>query len=135
MADLNPERTTWWPRDLRRVLAGEQKPPPDLLMRSDGRGVFYRGRVNSVFGVSGDGKTKLVLAAAVEEIRAGRSVLFVDFEDDEAGVAEALLEHVGHLFTPRGSQVLGRSGCGSPSRPRGHLRVVGGRCSGKRPRS
>lgn len=53
------ERTTWAPRDLSAVLAGEQtEPEPCILARDDGRALFYAGKVNGLLGESESGKAQ-----------------------------------------------------------------------------
>jgi hypothetical protein len=56
-------------------------PLPTLLSRSDGRKLFYPGAINWLAGEPGSGKTFLALAAAVEVLRDGERVAFIDYED------------------------------------------------------
>lgn len=93
VAALTPApATSWAPRDLSDVLDGTWTPPdPDVGRRSDGVGMFYRGRTHTVSGESESLKTWLVLAACHDELVRGESVLFIDFEDDEGGVVGRLL--------------------------------------------
>lgn len=86
------ERSTWRAVDLSTVLSGAWLPPqPTVGRRSDGIGLFYPGKLHTVASESEAGKTWLLLAAAFEEIRKGNTVLYIDFEDDEAGVVGRLL--------------------------------------------
>jgi hypothetical protein len=83
---------SWRPVDLELVLSGEWAPArPDVGRRNDDVGMFYRGKVHSVSSESEGLKTWLLLVVTVLEIRAGNHVLFIDFEDDEAGVVGRLL--------------------------------------------
>ncbi len=85
------ERTTWWFRDLAPVLSGENpEPEPAVLTRSDGRCLFYPGKVNGLLGESESGKTWVALQAVSEELRAGRAVLYLDFEDTAPGIVSRL---------------------------------------------
>src|SRR4051812_17924614 len=59
--------------------------------RDDGRGLFYPGKVNSVAGESESGKSWLLLATAAQEIRRGRSMLYIDCEDDASSVLGRVL--------------------------------------------
>ncbi|MBM0128057.1 AAA family ATPase [Pimelobacter simplex] len=53
--------------------------------------MFYRGKVHTVSSESEGGKTWLVLAAVLHELRADNHVVYVDFEDDEGGIVGRLL--------------------------------------------
>lgn len=53
---------------------------PDMLTRSDGVGLFYRGQVNLVFGDPESGKTWVALAAVAETLRDGGSALVLDLD-------------------------------------------------------
>ena len=63
---------------------------PEVFRRDDGSHLFYRGRVNSVHGDSGDGKSMVVTLAAVQELGAGHRVIWIDFEDNETVIVERL---------------------------------------------
>ncbi len=91
--DGEPERTTWWPRDLEPTLAGEEddEPGPAFLLRDDGQALFYPGRVNGLLAPSESGKTWLALLAVAQAARAGARVTIVDFEDTHKGVIGRLL--------------------------------------------
>lgn len=83
------------------------KPPngllPTLLARTDGACLIYPGVVHNFVGESESGKTWLALAAVAETVRAGRPVVYVDYEDVAAnfvarlrvlGVTDAEMAHV-----------------------------------------
>ncbi|EJO88066.1 bifunctional DNA primase/polymerase [Mycobacterium colombiense CECT 3035] len=53
--------------------------------------MFYPRKINTVAAESEAGKTWLMLAVAFDELRAGNSVLYIDFEDDEGSVVGRLL--------------------------------------------
>lgn len=85
-------RRSWKPVDLSEVLEGAWKPAePTVGARADGVGLFYPGKVHTVSSESEGGKTWLVLAAVLHELRAGNHVVYVDFEDDEGGIVGRLL--------------------------------------------
>jgi AAA domain len=88
---------TWAPRTLADTVDGLvsgklKQPQPSLLGRSDGRFLFYRGRINGLFGGYGSGKSWVALVTAREELSRGKAVVFVDFEDDEIGIVGRLLD-------------------------------------------
>jgi hypothetical protein len=86
------EHRSWRRVDLANVLSGDYTPPkPTVGARSDGVGLFYPGRVHSVASESEAGKTWLALQAAKGELAAGNAVVYIDFEDDEAGVVGRLI--------------------------------------------
>ncbi|WP_186314495.1 AAA family ATPase [Corynebacterium glyciniphilum] len=78
---------SWGARDddselVAAVFAGEvEQPTPSVMARVDGAAMFYPGKTHSVYGEPGSGKSWLVLAAAAEQIAAGRHVLYLDYED------------------------------------------------------
>lgn len=88
--DEPPERTSWYPIDLEDALNGADIPPPNILTRTDGRSLLYRGRIHAFIGESESCKTWAALLAALEVIDAGGMVLWVDFEDDERGLVARL---------------------------------------------
>lgn len=88
---IEPPRS-WKPVDLTDVLDGSWTPPEATVgRRSDGIGLFYRGKAHTVAGESEGLKTWLALAAVQEEITKGEHAVFIDFEDDAGPVAGRLL--------------------------------------------
>jgi hypothetical protein len=59
-------------------------PKPSVLHRTDGVAIFYKGKVNDLYGDPADGKTMLVLAAAAEVLRNGGNALFIDLDGNGA---------------------------------------------------
>lgn len=92
-AEPLPEpRSSWEPQDLTAVLDGTAEPIlPTVGHREDGPGLFYPGRTHWVAAESEAGKTWFALLACLQEIERGRAVVYVDFEDDAAGVVGRLL--------------------------------------------
>lgn len=86
----------WAPIDLisiaRQIIDGTYQPTvPTILEVAGAIPLFYRERVNLLFGESGGGKTWLALAAVAETVATGQRVLFVDYEDNPNGIAERLV--------------------------------------------
>lgn len=85
-------KRSWQPVDLTEVLEGRWKPAePAVGRRADGVGLFYPGKLHTVSSESEGGKTWLMLCAVLEELQAGRHVVYLDFEDDEGGIVGRLL--------------------------------------------
>lgn len=88
---------TWRPVDLADVVAGLlsgqiTRLAPTVGARDDGAGLFYPGKVNGVAGASGSGKSWTALHASVQQLEQGRHVVFIDLEDDAAGLVSRLLD-------------------------------------------
>lgn len=85
------KRTSWWPRPLDQVIAGnDPEPEPTHLARSDGACLFYAGKVNAILGESESGKTWLALLAVVQSLTQGQHVVYLDFEDTASGIVARL---------------------------------------------
>ena len=87
---------SWQAIDLAETLAGLQngtiqRLTPTVGRLVDGRGLFYPRKVNGIAGASNCGKSWTALLACVQEIQAGENVVYVDLEDDAAGILERLL--------------------------------------------
>lgn len=65
---------------------------PRLLLRTDGAGLAYRGKLNMIFGESGSAKTWAADLAVVQEVLLGHHVAFVDMEDDANTTRSRLLD-------------------------------------------
>ena len=93
----------WEPEDLAPYLVpGWEPEPPTVLLRTDGRALWYRGEVNWLHGQSGSCKTWVALVAVVQEVQAGRHVLWIHYEDPNASkLVERLL-----LLGLTGEQIL-----------------------------
>jgi hypothetical protein len=78
--------------DVAAILAGTWEPEvATLMVREDGQGLLYPGRVHSFHGESESGKSLVVQALAAEVINSGGSVLFLDFESDPLSVVNRVL--------------------------------------------
>jgi hypothetical protein len=83
--------TSWSAVDLEPYLAGQVvMPEPTVLKRIDGKGLFYPGRVNLLFGMSEAAKTWISLGCVGQELAAGARALFIDFEDLPEGTISRL---------------------------------------------
>lgn len=79
-----PIPESWVPRSTAEYLDSSYEPPkPEVLRRSDGLGLFYRGAVNEIHGAAGDGKTMVAIACAVEVLQSGGRVLYLNYEEPD----------------------------------------------------
>lgn len=93
LGDVDPYEIdpSWQQVNLRPVLSGDWAPlVPTILRRDDHVGLLYSGKINSIWGDSGQGKTWLAFIAAAQELRAGRDVVWVDFEAGPNELVERL---------------------------------------------
>lgn len=91
--DVDPVPPSWAPQDLSAIVNGTfVRPAPELLPRSDGQYLLYPGKVHSLHGESESGKSWVAQYEAARLVMQDRPVLYVDFEDDAAGVAGRLLD-------------------------------------------
>ena len=74
---------SWKPVTLADYMASSyQKPQPTIgTVTNSDVGLFYPGRLNSVFGESGSGKTFFMLHVMKEEMDKGNDVVYIDYED------------------------------------------------------
>lgn len=88
---LGERVATWQPVDLEPYLAGELTVPmPEVMMRDDGQGLMYQGRVNMLYGSSETAKSWLALYTGMQEMAQGNRVMFIDFEDEPVSTLERL---------------------------------------------
>jgi hypothetical protein len=68
--------------DVRGLLSGElpESPKPEMLVRTDGHAVLYKGQVNMFYGEPESGKTWVALAAVAEAVRGGGKGIFIDLD-------------------------------------------------------
>ena len=81
------EPTTWEPVDLGPHLRGEiARPTPSVGMgRSDGQRLIYPGREHAVLGETESGKSWVALGCTAVEMLAGHLVVYVHYEESDAG--------------------------------------------------
>ena len=88
---LNERLVSWQPVDLEPYLLGNVRlQDPDVLARSDGKSLMYRGRVNMLFGSSESAKSWIALQTCLQEMVKGERVLYLDFEDEPISTLERL---------------------------------------------
>ncbi|MES2211405.1 MAG: AAA family ATPase [Chloroflexota bacterium] len=99
-ADAENESHVGWSHvDLDRVLAGDRRRVlPTIGKRSDGMALLYPGKEHIIAGEPEAGKTWWVALIVVEVLKAGGTVVYVDFEDDEDTI-------VGERLIPLGAPV------------------------------
>jgi hypothetical protein len=78
--------SSWAAVDLEPYLMGQVvMPEPSVLIRTDGKGLMYPGRVNVLFGASESAKSWIALFVCQQEMDAGERALYLDFEDMPEG--------------------------------------------------
>lgn len=78
--------------DVAALLAGDLPTiETDFLTRSDGQSLLYAGRMHMIHGEPTAGKTFIALLAALEILRMGGAVVYLDYEDSLAGIVGRLL--------------------------------------------
>ncbi|MCC9705546.1 hypothetical protein E4N62_09885 [Streptomyces sp. MNU76] len=93
LLEENGKGPSWTPADIDSVWeAAESETQTDVghLSGDMPLGIFYRGKINGVHAESEAGKSWLVCLVAVQEIRARRHVVYIDFEDDSASIVRRL---------------------------------------------
>lgn len=93
--------SSWRPTDLTAVIAGltdgsHTTPTPDLGRFTNTAGaLWYRGRVNGLYGESGKGKSWIAIAVAAEVLLDGGTVAWIDLEEPAEGIVRRLLVDLG----------------------------------------
>jgi hypothetical protein len=88
--------STWGRVDPQQALEAARNPrEPDVgrftqTATEPPHGVFYRGCLNEIHGESESGKSWLALHVTAQELNAGNTVTYVDYEDDEGSVYRRL---------------------------------------------
>ena len=91
--DTEPQVTAHGLVDLTAILNGTYQPlQPTVGLLADGTALLYPGEIHDIHGYSGSGKSWVGLALAVQEIKAGKGVLWVDYEQSPAIVVNRLRE-------------------------------------------
>ena len=63
---------------------------PSAFVRDDGETLLYEGVANTIFGEPSSGKSWIALMAAIQQLRAGRRVIWWDNEDRATTIARRL---------------------------------------------
>ena len=107
------ECSTWSAINLREAVSGDYTgPEPTLLQRSDGKFLIYPGKLHSIAGSPGGGKSWIALVICAQMLGTGSVVLFIDFEDS----ADSVVGRLKILGVPD-QVILDRFGYVSPSEP------------------
>lgn len=72
------------------IVVGAVSEIPAVLVRSDGETLLYEGRLNSIFGEPGMGKSWVALMAVIQALRSGARVAWWDHEDRPGTLAARL---------------------------------------------
>ncbi len=79
--------------DLGALLATDlEAEEPILLTRTDGKGLFYAGKMHMLQAEPSSGKSWIALFACLEVLLAGGSFVYIDFEDTARGIVKRLLQ-------------------------------------------
>lgn len=77
--------------DVSPILDGTHNPPvPTLMARTDGVGLIYPGRVHSLAGEPGGGKTWIALHLIADRLNAGEAAMLIDYEDSPLSAVSRL---------------------------------------------
>lgn len=85
---------------------------PTLGLLPDGKGIFYAGRVNGLYGEPGKGKTWVALGIVAEVLADGGTVAWIDLEEPALGIVERLL-----TLGVDGDAIVGRFAHYAPEEP------------------
>lgn len=84
-------RTSWWAEPVDTLIANSDAVPlPDVLVRTDDHGLFYRGMTNGLIGESESGKSWVALHGLLQDVAAGGRGIILDFEDTARTARERL---------------------------------------------
>jgi hypothetical protein len=80
------------PFDVGAIMAGGEieREYPTMLQRSDGRHLIYPGRLHSIYGEPGHGKTWVSLYLVRERLEADETVVYMDYDEDDGGKSMAM---------------------------------------------
>jgi hypothetical protein len=85
-------RSSWRAVDLRPFLhPAEETDAPAFLRRTDGQALLYEAKRNEIHAPYESGKSIVAAVAAVEVMRAGGKVVWLDFEDSPRSLSARLL--------------------------------------------
>jgi hypothetical protein len=83
--------SSWLPLDLDALWDNaDVRKLPTILYRTDKHAMFYKGETHSVHGESESGKSWVAQVAAIEVLRSGGLVLYLDYESDEREILARL---------------------------------------------
>jgi hypothetical protein len=90
--DEESDRDPTQPLDVMSFMLGGEvlRELPTMLTRNDGKCLIYAGRLHSIYGEPGHGKTWVSLALVKERLEAGETVAYLDYDEDDAGKSMAM---------------------------------------------
>jgi len=114
--------------DLSPYLDGtHQQEVPTVAGIFDGRYLFYKGRLNEVHAEPATGKTNVLMAASIAELKEGGTVLYIDPEDTPEGFTRRIRmlgasdddvrERVKYLHNPNPEEILAAQAWASQKTP------------------
>jgi hypothetical protein len=104
---------SWSPIDLGQIVRyGDTVQIPEVLHRTDGFCLLYRGSFHSLAGEPSSGKSWVALIACAQELAEGEHVTYVDWEDRPGRIVGRLL-----LLGANGQHILDRFHYIRPQKP------------------
>ena len=90
--EIEEERDPADPLDVAGLMMGGEieREYPTMLCRTDGKSLVYPGRLHSIYGEPGHGKTWVSLHLVRERLEAGEVVAYLDYDEDDGGKSMAL---------------------------------------------
>ena len=87
-----PDRDPSKPLGVYELMTGAkiERELPTMLRRSDGKYLIYPGKLHSIYGEPGHGKTWVLLHLVKEQLEAGKVVAYLDYDEDDGGKSMAL---------------------------------------------
>lgn len=83
--------SSWEPVDVLAAIRAGGPPPPTVFAHARGHRLLYPGRTHAFFGPSESLKSWAAQAGTAEQLIEGGHVLYLDYEDDAAGVGARLV--------------------------------------------
>ena len=90
--EIEEDRDPTDPFDVMALMMGGEieREYPTMLRRTDGKNLIYPGRLHSIYGEPGHGKTWVSLHLVKERIEANETVVYLDYDEDDGGKSMAL---------------------------------------------
>ena len=89
---LDSRISSWEAVTLEPYISGQIEPPkPTILERSDGKCLFYPGRLNMLYGPSEAAKSWLAMTTAIQVLERGGKVMYLDFEDEPVNALNRMI--------------------------------------------
>lgn len=95
--ERNERGRSWSAMDYENVLDGSYEPvKPTMFELENGVCLLYPGEIHSFFGEPGSAKSLISQIESARQVKMGRDVLYVDFEDNAGRVISRMLEFGGN---------------------------------------